>query len=97
MKKQYSKPELAVESFGFVQSIADPCYTDRNEGYANHWSKTTCAWVISNGVTQDTIFVEGNAACEDVQLSPDDPEHPLPDHPTICYNTPENSNFVFSS
>lgn len=92
MKKQYSKPELAVESFGFVQSIADPCYTDRKEGYANHWSKQTCAWVIDD---LDYIFIEGNDACE-TQIAPGG-EYEVPDHPIICYNTPQNSNFVFSS
>lgn len=91
MKKVYEKPVLRVEHFALSQSIAScgAAHTS-NVGGPNHWSKTTCGWVVGNEVYWSTL-----PACDDG--SGEAYPEGWDDLGAVCYNNPGGGNTIFSS
>lgn len=90
MKMKYVKPTIVIESFTMTQSIASNCTPGRHEdwGHSNHWSKTTCGWVLPDGFTVAWIDQANN--CNDF-YGPEDEVN------GVCYNNPEGGISIFGS
>lgn len=82
MRKKYSKPEIAFESFTMSTSIAAGCEMKTSLPS----SEESCGYPIRGGV----VFVEG-AACDTYPQSPDG------SYDGFCYHVPADTNNLFNS
>ena len=79
MKKTYSKPYLAVESFQLDAAIASSCSANGKAPLG--YSMDTCTLDDNRGVYQPEMGYFGNACRHDVNVEGDGND-------TICYHGP---------
>lgn len=88
MKQTYVKPSIVVERFSLAQSIAAGCAPHNDGwGHCNHWSKSTCGWVLPDGVNIAWISAP---VCNDFYGENESIYG-------ICYNNPEGGMTIFGS
>ncbi len=92
MKKQYTKPFVAVELFGLTQSIALGCSTDL-PGEPTHRDRATCGWRDPVGDTLWDTAEKCNPEGDMVTaLQPTDAPFN-----GMCYNNPDGGLVIFNS
>lgn len=82
MKKVYSAPDIAFESFSMSVSIASDCTAETN------WGKDSCGYKFDG---ETYIFLETVAACTDKIVDGD------PDYNGICYHNFSSDKQLFGS
>lgn len=82
MKKVYTKPQIAFESFQLTSNIAGDCNTKPN----TQADDATCGY-NDNG----WIVFQNSAVCIHVQVGPDGK------HNRLCYHVPTGDMSVFTS
>lgn len=85
MKKTYTKPEIAFESFASCTSIAAGCEVQPNTQSNFH----SCGLDVSG----EQVFGVGLdfGGCKDTQIGEND------DYNSICYHTPSEDKNIFNS
>lgn len=85
MKKIYSKPEIAFESFSLSANIAGDC-----EAKTNLQGQNSCGMDFS-GLK---VFMQGMGGCTDIKV---DSQGGDGDYNGICYHVPSGDNNLFNS
>lgn len=85
-KKTYTKPNIRIEKFSFVQTTGVSCGDNLLFGEPNMGSKFTCGWDVGGAV----FFLSAEQQC--AILVPEDQADSY-----VCYNNPEDGMNIFSS
>ena len=84
MKKAYTKPEIAYESFMMSTNIAGDCEGATPSNYSNYDS---CGLLLSGLF----VFLEGYNGCTDLPIGAND------SWDGYCYHTPTETTNIFNS
>lgn len=84
MKREYSKPMIAFESFSLSTNIAGDC-----EVKVKTFAKNQCGYIVNAGLRSTIVFTSAVAGCHTVEADGD--------HDGICYHVPSENYNLFNS